>query len=92
MYIVQCAKPVCADEYESYMKIKIWKFICSRKPYVHYKIIIFFYSEIYTAFSKYEVHDNKTINGSNVTFEDEAKDYFYLPSHMYKQPDYRYTQ
>ncbi|XP_023345922.1 uncharacterized protein LOC111714920 [Eurytemora carolleeae] len=46
-------------------------------------------NETYTAFSAYEMHANTTLQDSKDENENKAKEDFYLPSHMYKQPDYR---
>ncbi|XP_023324173.1 uncharacterized protein LOC111698145 isoform X2 [Eurytemora carolleeae] len=46
-------------------------------------------NETYTAFSTYEMVSNTTVQDSRTENEIKAKENFYLPSHMYKQPDYR---
>ena len=48
---------------------------------------IFFVSEVYTSFSKYDVNNNETVNGSSERLV--ANELFYMYHHMYKEPDYR---
>ncbi|XP_023345130.1 uncharacterized protein LOC111714290 [Eurytemora carolleeae] len=43
--------------------------------------------EVYTSFSKYDVNNNDTVNGSSERLV--ANELFYMYHHMYKEPDYR---
>jgi len=50
-------------------------------------LVLYFVSEVYTSFSKYDVNNNDTVNGSSERLV--ANELFYMYHHMYKEPDYR---